>query len=72
MQRFLNLFIFTDAGCNFELYYDTQTYEYHTTCNVYIAKRVFYSLSQQKSPKKVNVYLSSLMMKIPDHVYVLG
>jgi ribosomal protein S24E len=23
-------------------------------------------------PKKVNVYLSSLMMKVPDHVYVLG
>jgi hypothetical protein len=22
--------------------------------------------------KKVNVYLSSLMMKVPDHVYVLG
>jgi hypothetical protein len=21
---------------------------------------------------KVNVYLSSLMMKVPDHVYVLG
>jgi hypothetical protein len=24
------------------------------------------------SQKKVNVYLSSLMMKVPDHVYVLG
>jgi hypothetical protein len=22
--------------------------------------------------KKVNIYLSSLMMKVPDHVYVLG
>jgi hypothetical protein len=22
--------------------------------------------------KRVNVYLSSLMMKVPDHVYVLG
>jgi hypothetical protein len=22
--------------------------------------------------KKVNVYLTSLMMKVPDHVYVLG
>jgi hypothetical protein len=22
--------------------------------------------------KKINVYLSSLMMKVPDHVYVLG
>jgi hypothetical protein len=22
--------------------------------------------------EKVNVYLSSLMMKVPDHVYVLG
>jgi hypothetical protein len=22
--------------------------------------------------KKVNVYLSSLMMKVPDHIYVLG
>jgi hypothetical protein len=24
------------------------------------------------STKKVNVYLSSLMMKVPDHVYILG
>jgi hypothetical protein len=22
--------------------------------------------------KKVNIYLSSLMMKVPDHIYVLG
>jgi hypothetical protein len=22
--------------------------------------------------KKANIYLSSLMMKVPDHVYVLG
>jgi hypothetical protein len=26
----------------------------------------------KKKKNKVNVYLSSLMMKVPDHVYVLG
>jgi hypothetical protein len=26
----------------------------------------------RKEVKKVNVYLPSLMMKVPDHVYVLG
>jgi hypothetical protein len=25
-----------------------------------------------RANKRVNVYLSSLMMKVPDHVYVLG
>jgi hypothetical protein len=27
---------------------------------------------RMRTQNKVNVYLSSLMMKVPDHVYVLG
>jgi hypothetical protein len=26
----------------------------------------------RRNMEKVNIYLSSLMMKVPDHVYVLG
>jgi hypothetical protein len=29
-------------------------------------------LNTECLPKKVNVYLPSLMMKVPDHIYVLG
>jgi hypothetical protein len=43
---------------------------YVTVCVVSLVARR--SGGKRDNDKKVNVYLPSLMMKVPDHLYVLG